>query len=324
MDIISIIIPSHNRHDLLGKCIFSILKQRNACYEIIIVDNGSCEKFVPIVASPQIRYIRLDRNEGFSKAVNIGIKEAKGKYIAILNNDTELDNCWIDNIFKAFAENPDILFITSKIIRYNNREMIDDVGNIILPYGKVYKIGYNERDNGQYKKARVVFGASGAASAFRREFFEIVGFFDEDFFAYLEDIDLSFRANLLGLKCLYVPDAVVYHIGSATTGSTYNKFTVYYLGRNTFNVIVKNFPARLILLNFFKILAFFCALQLFFFIKGLGGCYFRGIISAAGMLKRMIEKRKYIMKNRIISDIELIRILQDNYKIYRLSKSNKE
>lgn len=319
----SIVIPNYNKSDLLRKCIDSILPQINNNFEIIIVDNGSTVKCNFNYCEPNIFFVYLKQNLGFSKAINIGIKQAKGDYVAILNNDTEVSPGWVESIIQGFEKNPDIMYCTSKIKSLKNKELLDDVGDIILPSGKVHKIGAGEKDIGQYDLSCHVFGASGCASVYRKEFFKKVGYFDEDFFAYLEDIDLSFRAQLLGYKCLYVPEAVVYHIGSATSGSKYNKFTVFYLARNTINVIVKNYPLRIIGKSLLSIISHLLSLQGFFILKGHGMSFFKGLLSVLKMLKIMRCKRKDIMKLRIISDLEVYKMLKENKMLYKTSKSRR-
>ena len=204
---ISVIIPNYNKFELLENCIKHILSGTYDNIEVIVVDNGSVSERRGIINDDRVKYIWLPKNMGFSFAVNEGVRQSSGDYIAVLNNDTEVASDWIKTIIAAFEQNKDVINITSKIKSLRNKELFDDVGDIILSSGKVYKIGNNEKDTGQYDSYRYVFGASGCASVYRREFFDKVGYFDEEFFAYLEDIDLSFRANILGYKCLYVPDA---------------------------------------------------------------------------------------------------------------------
>ncbi len=321
---LTIIIPNWNGEKYLEKCLDSIASSRYETLEIIVVDNGSTNPIINLELKKchYVKVINLQDNLGFSAAVNIGIKQAKGEYIAILNNDTELSPDWVENVISVFEKNSEAMFITSKIRSFANRDLLDDVGDVILPSGKVYKLGNSERDSGQYNELCLVFGASGCASVYRREFFEKVGFFDEDFFAYLEDIDLSFRASLLGYRCLYVPNAVVYHIGSATTGSRYNKFTVFHHAQNTINVIVKNYPLRLILRYLPHIVWYISSMQAYFLTKGLGWTFFKGIVSGIRMIKKMKIKRRDIMKNRVISDTDLVRIFKDNKKLYLGSKRN--
>ncbi len=321
---LSIIIPNYNKYDLLQNCIVSILRNECNNIEIIVVDNGSSEKITLNIEDKRLKIITLNNNEGFSKAVNIGIKQAKGNYIAILNNDTEVDTYWIKNILKAFEQNPGIMYLTSKIKSLKNKELLDDVGDVILPSGKVYKIGYNERDTGQYGEPRYIFGASGCASVYRKEFFENVGYFDEDFFAYLEDIDISFRANLMGYKCLYVPDAVVYHVGSATTGSQYNDFTIFHLAQNTINVVTKNYINKLLIKSIPSVIIYILALQFFFLFKGGGIAFFKGLISGLQMNKKMRIKRKKIQEDCLITYKDISLVLDQNKKYYMLSKKNRE
>ncbi len=320
---ISIIILNYNKAILLKNCINSIINCKSTNYEIIIVDNGSTDAFVPRDNQTNFKYIELESNFGFSKAVNIGIKQAKGEYIAILNNDTEVDPRWLKNVITAFTQNRDAMVITSKIRSLHDKELLDNVGDIILLSGKVYKIGNNEKDIGQYDKQRYIFGANGCASVFRKEFFDKVGYFDENFFAYLEDIDLSFRANLLGYKCLYIPDAIVYHVGSATTGSQYNDFTVFHLAQNTISVLVKNLPTKILIRSILPMLTYITSLQAFFLIKGLGGAYFRGLVSGIRLISKMLPKRYGIIGTRVLTDDEIIRMFRENKKLYKISKKNR-
>ena len=323
---LSIVIPNYKGYDLLEKCIASIRASSKEDYEIIVVDNGSMdvlEKLEELNGTEKIKVIFLNENAGFSKAVNIGIKEAKGELIAVLNNDTKVDNYWVENVLDAFDKHKDVFFITSKILQLNDRKLIDDVGDVLLLHGKTSKIGYNEIDAGQYDEKRFVFGASGAACVYRKEFFNNVGYFDEDFFSYLEDVDLSFRANLYGLKCLYVPDAVVYHIGSASTGSTYNDFTLFYLARNLVSVIVKNYPCKVFFMASPRIIVYLIAIQAYYILKGFGLNYTKGLISGIGMIKRMLVKRREIMSRKVLTDIELIKMFKENKMLYERSKTNR-
>ena len=320
----SVIIPNYNKAILLKNCLNSIINCESKDYEIIIVDNGSTEASLPLNNQTNVKYIGLESNFGFSKAVNIGIKQSKGDYIAVLNNDTEISPQWIENVIDAFEYNKEIMHITSKIKSLRNKDLLDDVGDVILSSGKVYKIGNSEKDIGQYDQQRFIFGASGCASVYRREFFDKVGYFDEDFFAYLEDIDLSFRANLLGYKCLYVPDAVVYHVGSATTGSQYNDFTVFQLAQNTISMIVKNFTIKILVRSIFPILTYIISLQTFFVMKGFGGAYFKGLISGIRLINKMLPKRRGIMKNRVLTDDEITTMFRENKELYKLSKKRRK
>lgn len=326
--LLSIIIPNYNNYDLLKKCIDSILPQIDSNSEIIIIDNGSINidntnYFKTNIKESNIKFIFFAQGLGFSKAVNIGIKQAKGTYIAILNNDTELSPEWIKNIILTFEQNTVVMYVTSKIKSLPSKGIFDDVGDVLLSSGKVHKIGNGEKNTGQYDEQKIVFGASGCASAYRREFFSKVGYFDEDFFAYLEDIDLSFRAFHQGLNCLYVPDAVVYHLGSATTGSKYNKFTAFYLAQNTINVIVKNYPLRIIAKSFLSIISHLLMLQVFCITKGLGISFFKGFLSGIKMSKKMLFKRKEIMQKRTLSDLEIQKMFRENKKLYKISKSRR-
>ena len=195
-----------------------------------------------------VKIIEFKENKGFGAAVNQGIKKAKSKYICLLNNDVELDSDFLKEMVMVLKRRKEIDYCAAKLFNYYDRNLLDGAGDGVLRAGAGYRLGTLEREIGIYDEQNIVFGACAGAAVYRRSFFEKVGYFDEDFFAYLEDVDINFRANLYGLKCLYIPTAKVFHIGSATTGSTFNSFTIRLTTKNLFNVVVKNYSA----LIFFK------------------------------------------------------------------------
>jgi len=134
-----------------------------------------------------------------------------------INNDTELDTRCLDQLVCAVREKTGFDFFAAKMLNYNDRTVLDGAGDAFMRGGVGYKIGTMEADSDHYSSPRQVFGACAGAALYRRDFFKEQGVFDEDFFAYLEDVDLNLRANSRGKKCWYVPEALVYHIGSATT-----------------------------------------------------------------------------------------------------------
>jgi hypothetical protein len=240
---ISIIIPNWNGARFLGTCLKSLAKQNYQDFEVIVVDNGSSDNSVDFIKKeyPQHQVIALKENVGFARAVNIGIKATPSNLIALLNNDTEVDKNWLGEIAHAAAKYPEATFFASKMMDYKRRDIIDSCGDAMTWSGRSYKIGEGSKDSPKYCKEKYIFGACAGASAYRKEFFDKVGYFDEDFFAYMEDVDLDFRAQLLGLKCLFVPSAIVYHIGSATAGRG-SGLAFRHMVRNHLFLILKNYP----------------------------------------------------------------------------------
>jgi GT2 family glycosyltransferase len=236
----------------------SLRRQIYRDFEVIVVDNGSSDDSVQFIQTNfnEVKIIRLPVNQGFCQAVNCGIKSAKGKYLALLNNDTETHPAWLEELVRALRENPRVGFCASKMLNFFQRDRIDNAGDRLSYYG--YNVGQGEVDFGQYDRPSPVLSACAGAAIYRRELFFDTGLFDEDFFAYYEDIDLALRAQLQGYQCLYVPTAVVYHIHQATSNRIPAK-QFFCKQRNIFFVHLKNMPFKLLL----KILPVFLALHLF-------------------------------------------------------------
>jgi GT2 family glycosyltransferase len=242
----SVIIPNWNGENLLKVCLSSLRRQTYRDFELIVVDNGSFDGSVELIESHfrEVKLISLPVNKGFSQAVNIGIKAAAGKYIALLNNDTEAEPDWLRELTGALARNPEVGFCASKMMNYFQRNIIDSAGDSLQLYGSNNKNG--EVDSNLNEKPGLIFSACAGAAIYRREMLLDTGLFDEDFFAYYEDVDLGFRAQLLGYKCLFVPTAVVYHIHQATSDRMPAKRFVF-IQRNIVFVHLKNMPARILL-----------------------------------------------------------------------------
>ncbi|GAW31246.1 glycosyltransferase family 2 protein [Carboxydocella sp. JDF658] len=279
---VTIVIPNWNGGKFLRQCLSSLVNQTFTDFETILVDNGSTDDSVLITKKefPWVQIICLDKNYGFAYAVNRGIENARGEYIALLNNDTFVDQDWLKELVNALDIDPEVSFCSCKMLQFGNKAVIDSVCDVYTLSGQAVKLGYGLRDCGQYDSLKEVFGACAGAAIYRKEFFDKVGLFDESFFCYYEDVDLNLRAAAKGLKCVFVPKAVVYHIGSATTGGRYNKFNLYYTGRNYVLTLKKNLPKSLLLILVPLIFLSNIVLVIkFAFIKiSLGKCYLKGLI----------------------------------------------
>jgi GT2 family glycosyltransferase len=242
---VSVIIPNWNGQRFLPVCLEALRRQSYGAHEVILVDNASADDSVAYTrgAYPGVRVECLPRNVGFAGGVNAGIRAARGEYLALLNNDTEADPEWLAALVRALEEHPEIGFAASKMIGFHDRELLDGCGDALSWHMLAYKIGAGQRDAGQYETPRPVFGACAGAAIYRRVLFDTVGLFDEQFFAYYEDVDLSFRAQLAGFRCLYVPTAVVAHIGSATAGKESALFYHLWI-RNRIYLTIKNLPLK--------------------------------------------------------------------------------
>ncbi len=251
---LSIIIVNYNGWEYLRKCLESIRAQTifNKI-ETIVVDNGSTDGSYEKIKKefPEVNLIRSEKNLGFGGGNNLGIEVAKGSLIGFVNNDTVLDNRWAETMVSAAETAPEEFgMFTSKILLMDSSNLIDNTGLLLYPDGIARGRGRLEKDEGQYNRLEEVFLPSGCACVFKREVLEEVGPFDEDFFLYLEDVDLGLRARLAGWRCLYVPDAMLYHHYSATA-SAYSPLKAYYVERNRIFILTKYYPFKWIFNSFF-------------------------------------------------------------------------
>jgi GT2 family glycosyltransferase len=323
---IAIIVLNWNGREFLKICLDSLRTQTFKGFKVILVDNGSTDGSVEFVREnyPEVAVIALDKNYGFAKGNNVGIEEALKnkdiKYIALLNNDTEATPYWLGELIQALDNNTDVGFCTSKMLRFYNRQIIDEAGHAFCRYGFAYKIGVGEEDKGQYDNFRMVFGACAGAVMYRRAMLEEIGLFDEDFFAYCEDIDLDFRAQLQGYKCLYVPTAVIYHIGGGTAKWGSAK-CIYLSNRNRITVLLKNMPLFLFLKNFFGILwvELKTAIQVIF-LKPHRRIMLKGGIDALRQLPKTLKKRRKIQQSRKVSNKYIESLFIEGDEIYKRRK----
>ncbi len=248
---VSIIIPNWNGCELLKVCLASLRKQVYKDFEVKIVDNGSTDDSVKFVNQnyPEFDVISLDKNYGFAKAVNVGINKSGGEYLFLLNNDTEIEKDCIGKLAEVLETKKQIGFVTGKVLQFNNRRLIDSVGDYIDIVGHADHIGRGEADGEGFSSPGEVFLATAGAMLVRRRLIEKVGLFDEDFFMYMEDIDLCLRAQFQGYKGFYEPKAVIYHIHKATSLKNPSKLE-YLQFRNMMQIIIKDFPSFLIWRNF--------------------------------------------------------------------------
>jgi len=242
---VAVIIPNWNGRRFLAACFDSLRAQRFRHFEIVLVDNGSRDDSVAFTAAhyPEVRILALPANHGFAAAVNRGMEATGGRYVALLNNDTEADPDWLGELVRALEQDPSAASAATRIREYGagRRDRLYGLGQALTPDGCPHRIGAGQVDRGQWNRVHEVFGACGGAALYRRAVLEEIGLLDEAFFAYLEDDDWAFRARLAGYRCLAVPTAVVYHVGSATTGA--GSPLVFRLStRNRVRLVLKNYP----------------------------------------------------------------------------------
>ena len=245
MKTVTIAIPSLHRPDLTARCLEFIQQQTLPAdeREVVVIENEAQPgSILPDPLPPNTRRIELPDNEGTTGSINRAVTATESPYILLLNNDVELRPDCIEKLVRALDADPKLGFATGKLLRATQRTHLDGAGDAMLMAGAAYRLGHFDRDDGQFDRPMPILGGCGAAVLYRREVFERCGRLDEDFFAYLEDLDLALRAHLLGYTGVYLPDAVAYHIGSATLGDVLHPRIVEYLTRNQIYLLVKDYP----------------------------------------------------------------------------------
>ena len=291
---VSIVIPNYNGKQYIKECLDSLKYQTYTDFEIIFVDNGSLDGSRSYMKEnyPNTKLILLDKNYGFSSAVNVGIKASEAEYVVLLNNDTAVEKDWLENLVRCIESDSQIFSCSSKMIRYHERHLIDDAGDDYCLLGWAYKLGDGQPIEG-YNQNKEVFSSCAGAAIYRRSIFAQIGYFDEAFFAYMEDVDISYRARIYGYKNIYCSDAIVYHIGSATTGATkYNSFKVKLAARNNIYVPYKNMPKLQRWLNKPFLMMGWLIKYIFFLNKGFGKEFMEGTREARAT-KKDIQKVPY-------------------------------
>ena len=275
--LVTVVIHNYNNRELLQNLIIS-LSGSISLNQVIIVDNASQDDSVVFIKEnyPEITLIENDVNMGFAYAVNQGIKLVKTDFVFLLNNDTLIEDDTISNLLKTMNISQKIFSVSSRMIQYHDNNLLDDVGDEYTIMGWSKRRGYNQSIT-NYLTDEEVFSACAGAALYRKSVFEEIGLFDENFESYVEDMDISFRARLAGYISYYSSKAIVYHYGSATTGSRYNPFKVKISARNNIYLIFKNMPLWMKIINGIFLLSGFLIKYLFFYKKNLGKYYLSGI-----------------------------------------------
>lgn len=273
---VTVVIPNYNGMKFMEPCMAALEKQTCKDFEILVVDNGSSDGSVDWLRSHQYPTIFLEENTGFSGAVNVGIKASKTPFVLLLNNDTEVEPDFIGEMIKAIRRSDQIFAVSSKMVQMYHKELMDDAGDMYSVQGWAYQRGVGRSSKG-YNREREVFSACAGAAIYRRAVFEQIGYFDEMHFAYLEDIDVCYRAKIFGWHNRYCPTAVVYHVGSGTSGSKYNAFKVRLAARNNVYLNYKNMPLFQLLVNFLPITMGIIVKYGFFRKLGFGKEYLDGV-----------------------------------------------
>lgn len=296
----SIVIPNMNGAGWLQGSIESIFAQTEQDFELIIVDNGSTDESLQTARSYVGRkgytLIENGRNTGFSYAVNQGIRAAKGKYVVLFNNDAFARPDWLEQLIRTAEQDEKIFAVQCLMLRHSDPQLADDAGDYVTLFGWACKRG-DGRYAKRYQKQKRIFSACGGASLYRKSILDEIGLFDETFFAYFEDVDISWRADSQGYKNIFCPQAVCTHICGATTGAVrYNDFKSVQSGRNSILLPYKNMPIGMFILNFLPLLAGYLLKWLMFTLRGFGKPFRKGAREAFSTLKKL-QKPKFRWRN---------------------------
>ena len=296
--LVTVVIPNYNGINFIKNCLESVFHQEKAPgFQVLVVDNGSQDGSRELVERefPQVTLVELDTNTGFCHAVNVGIHTATTPYVILLNNDTKVETGFVGALYDAIEKRPQCFSVSAKMLLWDAPHLMDDGGDRYTALGWAYGRGKGKPET-DYNQAVRVFSACGGAAIYRREVFDTIGDFDESHFAYLEDLDLGYRALLAGYENWYEPTARVVHFGSAVSGSRYNAWKTRLAASNSVYVPMKNMPLLqllwnlpLLLLGYFIKLIFFCG-------KKLGKEYLKGL--AEGIKKSLSPKAKEMRRNR--------------------------
>lgn len=320
MNLVTVIIVNWNGKDYLGDCILSLQRQKNINCSIIVVDNGSTDHSVEWVADhfPDVQLIRLSKNFGFSVANNIAIRNVDTQYVALLNNDAVAHPLWLATLVDGMENDREAGLAASKMVFEHNPEIIDRAGDGYTIAG-VGKLRGRGGAFSAFQATEYIFGACAGAAIYRKDMLNDIGLFDEDYFILYEDVDLSFRAQLGGYKCLYIPEAIVYHKATQSIGYD-SPLAVYYGHRNLEWTYVKNMPKKLIFRTIgphflYIVFAFF-----FFILIGHGGTYLKAKKDALKGLKKSINKRKQVQACRKVNSSYIRQLLDPEIFISRYTR----
>lgn len=311
--LVSVILLSWNSEEYLLQCLSALQTQTFPDFEIILVDNDSAS--TGYLKDARTNYPDLNitvepqkTNLGFAAANNIGARLARGKWLALLNADAYPEPDWLEKLLRAAQQNPQFSVFTSRQIQYHAPELLDGAGDCYHFTGMAWRRFYNRSIREYGLQAQEIFSACPAAALYSREEFLQLGGFDEDYFSYFEDVDLGFRLRLAGKRCLYVPEAVVHHVGSASTGKR-SDFSVYYGYRNMIWTFFKNMPSPLIWL----LLPLHILTLLFFVVylstRGQGKVILRAVRDAFLGMPKVMKKRRQVQRNRKIRSSDLLRVM---------------
>jgi GT2 family glycosyltransferase len=323
--LISAVVLNWNGQQVLDNCLRSLYNQTYRPLEIIVVDNASTDGSVDFLKDKfqDINLIINEKNLGFGAGNNIGIRASQGEYIMMLNNDTRLDPKCVEELKRSIEKDKGYGACASKILLESDPDVIDGVGILVCPDGLSFGRGRLEKRD-RYDKEEDIFFAADCACLYRREMLEDIDLYDEDFFAYADETDMGWRAQLAGWKCTYSPNAIVYHLHSISSGGRVSSFKAFLVERNRIWVALKNFPLSLIIYGQLYTLWRY-VFQAYGALRGKGAAgrftsnfskaelvkiLLKAYLSAARKFPLMLKKRKMVQKKKRITNREVYRLIK--------------
>jgi GT2 family glycosyltransferase len=326
--LVSVVVPCLGRPDLTRRCLDFLSRQSLPAqdFDIVLVENGGLPSLAPGDSLPaNARRLTLDANYGTAGGFNRGIAATSSRYVLLLNNDVELQPDFLKTLVSTLENDPHCAFASGKLLSAADHSRFDGAGDALLQGGGAYRLGHGDTDTGQFDKESPILSACGAAVLFRRSVLEEIGGFDEDFFAYLDDLDACLRAHLAGYTGLYIPCAVGFHVGSATLGDPFHPKIAGLLTRNQLFLILKDYPRGALLRLLPRIMVFQCLWLALAIRKGAFFHWLRGVLGALHAPSETMRKRRAIAEMSRIGSERFTDLLRSSEReIYRWHSTRPE
>ena len=289
---VTVVIPNYNGIKYIGNCLESLLAG-SMIPEILVVDNGSRDGSAELIRNqfPAVRLLRLRANTGFCHACNVGFRASRTKYVILLNNDTVVDPHFVEKLYTSILQYSRTFSVQARMVSLKDPAVLDDAGDLYCALGWAFARGKGQSVR-KYTRKGKIFSACGGAAIYRREVLDRIGYFDERHFCYLEDVDLGYRARIYGYDNRYEPEAIVYHAGSASSGSVHNPFKEEMTAGNNAYLLYKNMPALQYALNAPLIYLGVRIKKSYFKKKGLGEAYEKGLHRGEMLKMRAMAARE--------------------------------
>jgi GT2 family glycosyltransferase len=308
---LTVAIATYNGRELLATVLDSLAKQTFRDFRVVVVDDASTDGTSAWLADrwPEIEMLVHPANRGVTATLNACLRSGQGELVALLNNDVELDPNCLAELVRELDAYPGAAAAAAKLIDFNHRDVIDGAGDVYAWSGTANRRGHGERDVGQYDRAQPIFGACAGAALYRRSALDAVGLLDEDFFAFYEDVDWSFRAQLQGYSCRYVPTAIAYHVGGATVGQGVSDFMLYQNWRNAVFVVLKNYPLSALLRHGCQFLVSQAHNLVWAIQTDRLGIFLRVWRDTLGRMPTVLRKRRLVQRSRTVGLKDLERVI---------------